>query len=149
YRVASSRSWCGAGPADRHRRQCGSRRQHILCGHTRRSRHRRRRFRRWPGRHSCWSRCRPWRLGRCRGRCHHFLQGSLNMEILTGNELISGATVYLDGTATWVEDLQAARLFAKTEAAERDAALAATKAGGRIISLEIEEIEQVDGQIVP
>jgi phage I-like protein len=71
------------------------------------------------------------------------------MEILTGNELISGATVYLDGTATWVEDLQAARLFAKTEAAERDAALAATKAGGRIISLEIEEIEQVDGQIVP
>ena len=71
------------------------------------------------------------------------------MEILTGNELISGATVYLDATGTWVEDLQAARLFAKTEAAERDAALAATKATGRIISLEIEEVEQVDGQIVP
>lgn len=71
------------------------------------------------------------------------------MEILTGNELISGATVYLDTTGTWVEDLQAARLFAKTEAAERDAALAATKATGRIISLEIEEVEQVDGQIVP
>ena len=71
------------------------------------------------------------------------------MEILTGNELISGATVYLDASGTWVEDLQAARLFAKTEAAERDAALAATKATGRIISLEIEEVEQVDGQIVP
>ena len=71
------------------------------------------------------------------------------MEILTGNELISGATVYLDATGTWVEDLQAARLFAKTEAAERDAALAATKATGRIISLEIEEVEQVEGQIVP
>ena len=71
------------------------------------------------------------------------------MEILTGNELISGATVYLDASGTWVEDLQAARLFTKTEAAERDAALAATKATGRIISLEIEEVEQGDGQIVP
>ncbi len=71
------------------------------------------------------------------------------MEILTGNELISGATVYLDGAGNWVEDLQAARLFAKEEAAERDAALAATKATGRIISLEIEEVSQEDGQVVP
>ena len=71
------------------------------------------------------------------------------MEILTGNELISGATVYLDTNDVWVEDLQAARLFSKDEAAERDAALVATKGTGRIISLEIEEIEQVDGQIVP
>ncbi len=71
------------------------------------------------------------------------------MEILTGNELTSGATVYLAGNGNWVEDLQAARLFAKEDAAERDAALAATKATGRVISLEIEEIEQVDGQIVP
>jgi hypothetical protein len=71
------------------------------------------------------------------------------MEILTGNELISGATVYLDGAGIWVEDLQAARLFSKEEQAERDGALAATKATGRIISVEIEEIEQVDGQIVP
>ncbi len=71
------------------------------------------------------------------------------MEILTGNELISGATVYLDGSGNWVEDLQAARLFSKEEIAERDAALAATKAGGRVISLEIEEISQEGGQIVP
>jgi len=71
------------------------------------------------------------------------------MEILTGNELISGATVYLDRTGTWVEDLQAARLFAKEEAAERDAALAATKAGGRIISLEIEEVTLDQGVIIP
>ncbi|MBJ3783884.1 DUF2849 domain-containing protein [Devosia sediminis] len=71
------------------------------------------------------------------------------MEILTGNELTSGATVYLDGAGNWVEDLQAARLFAKDQAAERDAALAATKAGGRVISLEIEEVEQVEGAIVP
>ena len=71
------------------------------------------------------------------------------MEILTGNELISGATVYLDGTGTWVENLQAARLFAKEEAAERDAALAATKAGGRVISLEIEEVTREQGIITP
>ena len=31
----------------------------------------------------------------------------------------------------------------------RDAAIAATKATGRIISLEIEEVEQVNGTIVP
>lgn len=71
------------------------------------------------------------------------------MEILTGNELTSGGTVYLDAAGAWVEDLQAARVFSKDETAERDAALAATKATGRVISLEIEEIEQVEGRIVP
>ncbi len=71
------------------------------------------------------------------------------MEILTGNELISGATVYLDANGVWVEDLQAARLFSKDEVAERDAALAATKATGRVISLEIEEVTQEGGAIVP
>ena len=71
------------------------------------------------------------------------------MDILTGNELTSGATVYLDGNGNRVEDMQSARLFSKDEKAELDGALAATKAGGRVISLEIEEVEQVDGVIVP
>jgi hypothetical protein len=71
------------------------------------------------------------------------------MEILTGNELISGGTVYLDAQNHWVEDLQAARVFAKEEAAERDAALIATNATGRIISLEIEEVTQEGGMITP
>jgi hypothetical protein len=71
------------------------------------------------------------------------------MEILTGNELTSGGTVYLDKANNWVEDLQAARLFAKEEVAERDAALAATKAGGRVISLEIEEVTLEQGVITP
>ena len=71
------------------------------------------------------------------------------MEILTGNELTSGGTVYLDNSNRWVEDLQAARLFAKEETAERDAALAATKAGGRVISLEIEEVTLEQGVITP
>ena len=71
------------------------------------------------------------------------------MEILTGNELVSGATVYLDPHGHWVEDLQAARLFGKDDAEARDAALAASKATGRINSLEIEEVDQVDGALVP
>ena len=37
------------------------------------------------------------------------------MEILTGNELISGATVYLDRRGQWVEELQEARVFAVEE----------------------------------
>ncbi len=73
----------------------------------------------------------------------------MSKEILTGNELISGATVYLSAGGAWVEGLHLARLFAKEDAAERDGALAATKATGRVISLEIEEVEVVDGQIVP
>jgi hypothetical protein len=71
------------------------------------------------------------------------------MEILTGNELTSGATVYLDGAGNWVEDLQASRVFSKEEKAELDGAVAATKATGRVISLEIEEVTQEGGQIVP
>ena len=71
------------------------------------------------------------------------------MEILTGNELTSGATVYLDGHGHWVEDLNAARLFGPDEAEARDAAIAATKATLRILSLETEKVAVVNGKIVP
>ena len=71
------------------------------------------------------------------------------MEILTGNELVSGAAVYLDRAGNWVEDLQAARLFGKDEAEARDAALAASKATARIVSLEIEDVTEEGGRIVP
>lgn len=71
------------------------------------------------------------------------------MEILTGNELLSGATVYLDKGGHWVEDLQAARLFGPADAEAKDAAIAATKATMRINSLEVETVEVVDGTIVP
>ena len=71
------------------------------------------------------------------------------MEILTGNELTSGGTVYLDAHNNWVEDLQAARVFSKEETAERDGALATTKGGGRVISLEIEEVTLEEGRITP
>ncbi|WP_374624489.1 DUF2849 domain-containing protein [Devosia sp.] len=71
------------------------------------------------------------------------------MEILTGNELMSGATVYLDRAGRWVEDLQQARLFGNDEAEARDAAIAATRQTGRINSLEIETVKLVDSAIVP
>jgi hypothetical protein len=71
------------------------------------------------------------------------------MEILTGNELLSGGTVYLDAQDNWVEDLQAARLFGPEDTAERDGAIAASKATGRIVGVEIEEVTQAGGRIVP
>lgn len=71
------------------------------------------------------------------------------MEILTGNELLSGATVYLDRNGNWVEDLQQARLFGKDDAEARDTAIAATKATMRICSLEIETVQLRDGVIYP
>ena len=68
-------------------------------------------------------------------------------KILTGNELLSGATVYLDGTGRWGEALQAARVFEKADAL--DAATAATKATGRVISVESEDVEVNEGVIYP
>lgn len=71
------------------------------------------------------------------------------MEILTGNELMSGATVYLDRGGSWVEDLQQARVFLKEEAEARDAALAATRKTLRIVSLEVETVTLRDGALHP
>ena len=71
------------------------------------------------------------------------------MEILTGNELLSGATVYLDRDGRWVEDLQQARLFGPEDKDAREAAVAATKATQRVNSLEIETVQVVDGRLVP
>jgi len=71
------------------------------------------------------------------------------MDILTGNELMSGATVYLDRHGRWVEDLQQARVFLVEEVAERDAAIAATKKTLRINSIEIETVTLKDGAILP
>jgi hypothetical protein len=71
------------------------------------------------------------------------------MDILTGNELMSGATVYLAKSGEWVEELQQARVFLQEEAEARDAAIAATKKTMRINSLEIETVTLKDGVIYP
>ena len=71
------------------------------------------------------------------------------MDILTGNELMSGATVYLSKSGEWVEDLQQARVFLTEEAEARDAAIAASKKTMRINSLEIETVQLRDGVVYP
>lgn len=71
------------------------------------------------------------------------------MEILTGNELMSGATVYLDRDGHWVEELQQARIFLKEELEAKEAAIAATKKTLRICSLEVETVTLRDGVIHP
>jgi len=71
------------------------------------------------------------------------------VDILTGNEVMSGATVYLTKTGEWVEELQQARVFLKEEVEARDAAIAATKKTMRINSLEVETVTLKDGVIVP
>jgi hypothetical protein len=73
----------------------------------------------------------------------------MSMEILVGNELTSGTAVYLDGHGNWGESLQAARTFGKDDAEARDAAIAVTKATGRIVGIEIEEVEDLGGHLVP
>ena len=71
------------------------------------------------------------------------------MEILTGNELLSGATVYLDRDGNWVEDIEGARVFLPEEAEAKEAAIAATKATMRINSLETETVTLADGRVRP
>jgi hypothetical protein len=71
------------------------------------------------------------------------------MEILTGNELMSGATVYLDRHGKWVEELQQSRVFLAEELEAKEAAIAATKKTGRINSLEVETVTLRDGVIHP
>ena len=71
------------------------------------------------------------------------------MDILTGNELVSGAAVYFGRDGVWLADLQAARVFAPDEEGPRDAAILASKATGRIVGIEIETVEQVGGRLVP
>ncbi len=71
------------------------------------------------------------------------------MEILAGNELLSGAAVYLAPSGEWVEDLQAARVFSKEETEARDAVIAATKKTMRINGIEIETVRVVEGRLVP
>ena len=69
-------------------------------------------------------------------------------EILTGNELASGATIYLTASGEWVQDINRARVFAREEAALRDEWLARAKANHRILSLEIEAAERDGDKVI-
>jgi hypothetical protein len=71
------------------------------------------------------------------------------MDVVTANELLSGAVVYLGRDGAWQVDLARARLFAPDESEERDAAVVAAKANGRLVGVETEKVSVVDGQVVP
>lgn len=71
------------------------------------------------------------------------------MEILTGNELLSGATVYLDTQGSWVEEIDNARVFVPEEAEAKEAAIAATKRTQRIVGIESETVTLADGKVIP
>lgn len=71
------------------------------------------------------------------------------MTIVTANELLSGATVYLAPDGQFREDLQGARVFSKDETEALDAALEAARATGRLLSLETEAVTVESGIIVP
>lgn len=70
------------------------------------------------------------------------------MEILTANELMSGAAVYLDASGNWQLEIDQARLFGPDEAELRDAVLEQSRLTGRLISLDAEVVEVIDGKVV-
>lgn len=72
----------------------------------------------------------------------------MSTEIITANELNSGATVYLAASGEWVKDIHRARVFAEAEAAERDALAEKARADHRLIGVEIEKAETADGKVI-
>ncbi|WP_051332386.1 DUF2849 domain-containing protein [Cucumibacter marinus] len=71
------------------------------------------------------------------------------MDIITANELLSGATVYLTVDGKWLEEVSKAQTFGPEDKAARDAAVEAANASGRYLSVEIEKAEIIDGRVVP
>ena len=71
------------------------------------------------------------------------------MDVITANELLSGAVVYLGADGVWHADIAKARLFAADEAEARDAAVALAKMNMRLVGVETEKVAVSEGQIVP
>lgn len=71
------------------------------------------------------------------------------MEIVTANELLSGAVVYLGSDGAWHAGLDTARLFGPDEAEARDACIAAARQSGRLVGIEIEKVAVEAGRVVP
>lgn len=71
------------------------------------------------------------------------------MEIVTANELLSGAVVYLGADGAWYTGLEKARLFASDEAEARDAAVAQAKNSTRLVGIETERVTAQAGRVLP
>ena len=70
------------------------------------------------------------------------------MDIITANELISGATVYYLGKDNWGPDIDQARVFTKEEAQLRDETIRRGDASGRLISVAWERVEVTGGRVL-
>lgn len=70
------------------------------------------------------------------------------MEIITANELLSGATVYLQADGRWDVEIDRARLFGADEGEARDALIARAQATGRLVSIETEQVAVEDGKVI-
>ncbi len=70
------------------------------------------------------------------------------MEIVTANELISGATVYFLAEGCWGADIDRARVFQSKENAERDRVIKRANASGFLISVESETVRVAKGRVL-
>jgi hypothetical protein len=71
------------------------------------------------------------------------------MEIVTANELLSGAVVYVDDSGHWQADINKARIFEADAEAARDSVIAEAHATGRLVSVESEQVLLQEGRVVP
>lgn len=70
------------------------------------------------------------------------------MDIVTANELISGATVYYYNDGRWETDIDQARVFGDDEAEARDEIVAQATANNRLISVASEKVTVEDGKVI-
>ena len=70
------------------------------------------------------------------------------MEIVTANELLSGAVVYLTADGNWVMDIDAARVFGPDDTADRDAMIAKARAQGHLVGVETEKVRVEDSRVI-
>ncbi len=70
-------------------------------------------------------------------------------EILSANELVSGASVYLSYAGHWLAEMQKARVFLESEQDERERVMELAQNSSRLISLERVRVKHCKGRIVP
>ncbi len=69
------------------------------------------------------------------------------MEIITANELVSGASLYLSGSGRWLPDMQKALVFTPDEKGEMERQIARARNSTRLISVEKFAVTRRQGRI--
>jgi len=70
-------------------------------------------------------------------------------EIITANELVSGASVYLSDAGHWLPEMQKARVFLDSEHSELERQIEKAQNSTRLISLETVRVVHRQGRIEP